>query len=144
MTGKTKSIARKSYSELITFNSFEDRFDYLKLPGTVGSPTFGSHRYINQRLYQSRRWKSARREVILRDDGCDLACSDYPIYEGVYIHHINPISLEDILKECACVFDPENLICVSFRTHNALHYSSKELITKSFIARKKNDTCPWR
>lgn len=134
----------KSYSELIEKDSFEDRFDYLSLIGYVGETTFGGHRYLNQMLYQSEKWKRTRREIILRDNGCDLAHEDYIIHGSIYIHHINPITIDDILKERPCVFDLENLICTTFRTHNAIHYGSKDLLPRGPANRKKNDTCPWR
>lgn len=134
----------KTYSELIKIESFEERFDYLSLSGVVGETTFGSRRYLNQMLYKDPKWRSTRREVILRDDGCDLAHSEYPINGAVYIHHINPITIEDILEERPCVFDLDNLISTSFKTHNAIHYGSKELLPKTFVTRKQYDTCPWR
>ena len=134
----------KTYSELIQFKNFEDRFNYLKLTGVVGEITFGGHRNLNQMLYQSSEWKSARREVILRDNGCDLAHEDYIIHGPVYIHHINPITVDDILERRPCVFDLENLICVSFRTHQAIHYGDEELLPKGLVVRRKNDTCLWR
>lgn len=137
-------ITYKTYSDMIKISSFQDRFDYLSLAGIVGDTTFGGHRYLNQALYQSNKWKSARREVILRDNGCDLSHQDYSITGSVYIHHINPITIEDILEERPCVFDLDNLICTSFRTHNAIHYGSKDLLPKNIITRTKNDTCPWR
>ncbi len=144
MTMNTKRITYKSYSELIRIEKFEDRFDYLRLDGKVSEPTFGGHRYLNQILYQSDKWKSARREVILRDNGCDLAHEDYQISGSIYIHHLNPITIDDILKERPCVFDLENLVCTTFRTHNAIHYGSENLLQKGLIVRKKNDTCLWR
>lgn len=134
----------KTYSELIKFLSFEDRFNYLSLIGIVGEVTFGGHRHLNQILYQTEQWKRTRREIILRDNGCDLGHEDYPIAGSVYIHHINPITIEDILEERPCVFDLENLICVSFKTHNAIHYGSDDLLPKGPVIRIKNDTCPWR
>lgn len=134
----------KTYSELIKFEIFEDRFNYLKLIGTVGEITFGGHRTLNQMLYYSPEWKSARRKVILRDNGCDLAHEDYTIHGSVYIHHINPITIDDILERRSCVFDLENLVCVSFRTHQAIHYGTEELLPKGLVVRKKNDTCLWR
>lgn len=129
---------------MIKIKTFEERFKYLSLSGIVGDTTFGGHRYLNQMLYQTDKWKSARREVILRDNGCDLAHKDYPINSSIYIHHINPISIEDILKEHPCVFDLENLISTTFKTHNAIHYGSENLLPKGLIIRTKNDTCPWR
>lgn len=135
----------KTYSELIKIESFEDRFNYLSLVGIVGETTFGGHRYLNQMLYNSYKWKKETRpEVILRDNGCDLAHEDYPIIGFIYIHHINPITIDDILCERPCVFDLENLISVSFKTHNGLHYGTEEVLSNGFIERKKNDTCPWR
>lgn len=140
----TKTTIYKTYSELIKIEKFEDRFDYLSLVGIVGETTFGGHRYLNQILYQTDKWKSTRREVILRDNGCDLAHQDYSINGSIYIHHINPITIDDILEERPCVFDLNNLICTTFRTHNAIHYGSKDLLPKAPADRKKNDTCLWR
>lgn len=140
----TKTTIYKTYSELIKIEKFEDRFDYLSLVGIVGETTFGGHRYLNQILYQMDKWKSTRREVILRDNGCDLAHPDYSINGSIYIHHINPITIDDILEERPCVFDLNNLICTTFRTHNAIHYGSKDLLQKAPADRKKNDTCLWR
>lgn len=134
----------KTYSELIQFKNFEDRFNYLKLVGSVGEVTFGGHRFLNQTLYQSPEWKSTRRKVIVRDNGCDLAHEDYTIHGSVYIHHINPITIDDIMERRLCVFDLENLVCVSFRTHQAIHYGDEELLPKSLVVRRKNDTCLWR
>lgn len=134
----------KSYSELIKIETFEDRFEYLRLTGLVGETTFGGHRYLNQKLYQTDKWKRTRREVILRDNGCDLAHEDYPINGSIYIHHINPISIDDIMEERPCVFDLNNLISTSFKTHNAIHYGSKDLLPRGLTVRKKNDTCLWR
>lgn len=134
----------KTYSDLIKIEKFEDRFDYLSLIGIVGEITFGGHRYLNQMLYQSEKWKSIRREVIFRDNGSDLAHIDYPIIGSIYIHHINPITIDDVLEERPCVFDLNNLICTTFRTHNAIHYGSKDLLPKDPVNRKKGDTCLWR
>lgn len=134
----------KTYFELIKFESFEDRFNYLSLSGIVGETTFGGHRYLNQILYQTEKWKSTRREVILRDNGCDLAHDDYPIRGSIYIHHINPITIEDVLNERPCIFDIDNLVCVTFRTHNAIHYGSEDLLPKGPAKRSKNDTTLWR
>ena len=133
----------KTYSELIKIEKFEDRFEYLSLIGRVGKTTFGGHRYLNQTLYQSDKWKRTRREVILRDNGCDLGHSDYPIAGSIYIHHINPITIDDILSERPCVFDLENLISTAFKTHNAIHYGSNDLLSKVLVNRTKNDTCLW-
>lgn len=140
----TKTTTYKTYSELIKIPFFEDRFNYLSLTGIVGETTFGGHRHLNQVLYKTEQWKRTRREVILRDNGCDLAHEDYPIGGSVYIHHINPITIEDILEERPFVFDLENLVCVSFKTHNAIHYGTEDLLSRGPVIRTKNDTCPWR
>ena len=134
----------KSYSELITLPTFEERFEYLRLNGTVGSETFGHDRYLNQTLYRSPEWKRFRHKIIIRDNGCDLACEGYEIYEKVLIHHINPITIKDILERNPMVFDPENVVCTILNTHNAIHYGDESLIIKAPITRSKNDTCPWR
>lgn len=134
----------KSYSELITLPTFEERFEYLRLNGTVGSETFGHDRYLNQTLYRSPEWKRFRHKIIIRDNGCDLACEGYEIYEKVLIHHINPITIKDILERNPMVFDPENVVCTILNTHNAIHYGDDSLIIKTPIQRHKNDTCPWR
>lgn len=141
----TKTTDYKSYSELIKIKTFEDRFNYLSLVGIVGETTFGGHRYLNQILYQSYKWKNETRpEVILRDNGCDLGHEDHPINGSIYIHHINPITIDDILEERPCVFDLDNLICTRFQTHNALHYGTEALLLEGLVDRKKNDTCPWK
>ena len=134
----------KSYSELITLPTFEERFEYLRLNGTVGSETFGHDRYLNQTLYRSPEWKRFRHKIIIRDNGCDLACEGYEIYEKILIHHINPITVKNILERNPMVFDPENVVCTILNTHNAIHYGDDSLIIKAPIQRYKNDTCPWR
>lgn len=134
----------KSYSELITIPSFEERFDYLKLSGSVGDETFGGHRYLNQWLYKLTEWKSVRREVIVRDNGFDLAHPDYLIGGNIYVHHINPITIEDILEKRRCVFDLDNLISTSFETHNAIHYGASDVPVVTVTERQRYDTCPWR
>lgn len=132
----------KSYSELIKIKNFDDRLRYLTLKGKIGEQTFGGHRLLNQTLYKSYEWKSIRKKIILRDNGCDLAHDDYPIGGHIYIHHLNPITIEDILNRKANIFDEENLVAVSFKTHNAIHYGVEELIPRS-LERKRNDTCLW-
>jgi hypothetical protein len=134
----------KSYLEAMSFTTFEDRFEYLRLNGSVCEETFGSKRYLNQLLYRDPRWKRIRREVIIRDDGCDLADPNYEIVGNIYIHHINPITIDDILNNRIYVFDLDNLICTSFNTHNAIHYGSSDILQKDPVIRSKNDTCPWR
>lgn len=134
----------KTYSELITLPTFEERFNYLKLGGTVGESTFGFDRYLNQNLYKSQEWKSVRNKVIIRDNGCDLACEGYEIYGKVLIHHINPITAEDIINRNPIIFDLENLITTVHNTHNAIHYGDENLLIKGPIERTKNDTIPWK
>lgn len=134
----------KSYSELSQFLTFLDRFEYLKLPGVVGEDTFGYNRVFNQYFYHSPEWRRARREIILRDNGCDLGMDGYEINGRIYVHHINPVTLEDVEELSDRLFDPENLVCVSFDTHNAIHYGDERGLPKSPIERVPGDTCPWR
>lgn len=134
----------KTYSELITIPTFEERFEYLQLKGSVGKDTFGYDRHLNQVLYRSPEWKRLRNQIIIRDCGCDLACEGYDIYDKVLIHHLNPITVEDVLARSRKVFDPDNLVCVSHNTHNAIHYGDVDLLVTGPIIRTKNDTCPWR
>ena len=134
----------RTYSELIKIQKFEDRYNYLKLRGFVGKETFGYDRYLNQILYNSYRWKKARDKVIIRDNGCDLGVEGYQINDMVIVHHMNPITIEDIELERDYVFDPEFLICVSDRTHRAIHYSDSSLLPQNPIERFKGDTCPWK
>ena len=134
----------RTYSELITIPTFEERFEYLQLKGSVGKDTFGYDRYLNQVLYRSPEWKRLRNQIIIRDDGCDLACDGYDVYGKVLIHHLNPITVEDVLARSRKVFDPDNLVCVSHNTHNAIHYGDVDLLVARPIIRTKNDTCPWR
>lgn len=138
----TKMI--KIYSDMMKLTTFIDRFEYLKLDGKVGYETFGYDRYLNQMLYHTSEWKRLRREVILRDNGCDLGCSDRIIYGKILVHHINPISIEDVLNRRRAVFDLNNVICVSMSTHNAIHYGDISLLITDPIERTKNDTCPWK
>ena len=134
----------RTYSELITIPTFEERFEYLQLKGSVGKDTFGYDRYLNQVLYRSPEWKRLRNKIIIRDNGCDLACDGYDVYGKVLIHHLNPITVEDVLARSRKVFDPDNLVCVSHNTHNAIHYGDVDLLVTGPIIRTKNDTCPWR
>lgn len=134
----------RTYSELIMIQTFEERFEYLQLKGSVGKDTFGYDRYLNQVLYRSPEWKRLRNQIIIRDGGCDLACDGYDIYDKVLIHHLNPITVEDVLTRSRKVFDPDNLVCVSHNTHNAIHYGDSDLLVTGVITRTKNDTCPWR
>lgn len=134
----------KTYSELITLPTFEERFRYLKLSGAVGRETFGFDRYLNQVFYNSRRWKAARDYVIVRDNGCDLAMEGHEIYGKIYIHHMNPVTLDDIIHESEFLTDPEFLISTIHNTHNAIHYGDESLLVTAPIERSRNDTCPWR
>ena len=135
----------KTYSELMTLPTFEERFEYLRLNGRVGEDTFGFDRYLNQNLYQRNpKWRAARNQVIIRDNGCDLGIEGREIYGKIIVHHMNPITIEDIEKESDFIFDPEYLICVTHNTHNAIHYGDENLLTRGPIERTKNDTCPWR
>lgn len=134
---------KKCYRELSRLETFEERFNYLKLGGTVGRETFGYDRYINQNFYSSREWKEARDHVIIRDNGCDLGILDRPIYGKIAIHHLNQVTAQDILERADWIFDPEYLICVSYNTHNAIHYGDENLLAKDPIERTPGDTCPW-
>ena len=136
----------KTYSELITLPTFEERYEYLKIGGAVGKETFGYDRYLNQILYTSDEWRKFRRDIIVRDNGCDLACPGFDIPEGVkiLIHHINPITVEDVLNRDPKIFDPENVVATTLNTHNAIHYGDASLLTLAPLERSKNDTCPWR
>lgn len=134
----------KRYSKLIKIDNFLDRFEYLKLGGVVGETTFGSNRYLNQILYRSYDWKKFRREIIIRDGGCDLADPDREIKGIIIVHHINPITIDDVRMRRRCVFDPENVVCVSHMTHEAIHYGDDTLLVKGPVVRRPGDTIPWR
>lgn len=136
----------KTYTELLSIPDFLGRFNYLKLGGQVGKATFGYDRWLNQQFYRWPEWKKVRREVIVRDNGCDLACEDREIFgDLVFVHHMNPISIEDIVNRSKYLLDPEYLITVSDSTHNAIHYGDESLLMLSEpIVRAPNDTCPWR
>lgn len=134
----------RTYSELITFPTFRERFEYLMLNGAVGEETFGYERYLNQVLYHSDEWKRVRRQVIIRDNGCDLGVDGYEISGKVLVHHMNPITVEDIRKRNPLVLDPENLITISHNTHEAVTYGSPDILIAEPVMRTPNDTCPWR
>ena len=134
----------RTYSELSKLKTFEDRFQYLRLDGIVGEETFGFDRYLNQILYQSDEWKRRRRDIIIRDNGCDLGCEGFEVHGRILIHHINPITVDDIVNRNPKVFDPDNLILTSHNTHQAIHYGNEDLLIRAPIERSKNDTCPWR
>lgn len=137
----------KRYSELIRLPSFEERFDYLKLSGSIGIETFGCNRFINQDFYRSRIWKDFRNHIIVRDNGFDLAHKDHPFAVGevIYVHHLNPLTIEQLMDDFDAAIDEENVICVSFQTHQAIHYGSKEYLqTMTFVERTPFDTAPWK
>ena len=134
----------KCYSELIALPTFIERYRYLKLNGIVGEDTFGFKRWLNQVLYTSSDWKSFRREIARRDNGCDLAVRGFEVYGPVIVHHIVPITYEDVLNRSKCLFDPENVILTQLGTHNAIHYGDESLLNIAPVERKLNDTCPWK
>lgn len=145
----------KSYTELCQYAGFEDRLHYLQLHGKVGTDTFGFDRWLNQDFYQSREWRMFRDKIIVRDDGCDLGCKDHPITDWVIrngiavrpkiiIHHLNPLTKEDVMNHTEALLDPENVICVSDRTHKAIHYGDDSILRPIYEERKPGDTCPWR
>lgn len=137
----------RAYSELIMLPTFEERYEYLRLGGRVGADTFGFDRYLNQILYKSEEWLEARDYVIIRDHGCDLAMPDREIPEGVrvLVHHMNPLTTEDIIRRTKYLLDPEYLICTIHNTHNAIHYGDRSLLlAHDPIERRPFDTCPWK
>ena len=133
----------KTYRDLRRLTTFEERFEYLRLGGIVGESKFGFDRYLNQTFYHSNEWRHTRRGIILRDEGCDLGIPDREIHGQLLIHHINPITIEDLENGADCVFDPDNLITTMMETHNAIHYGDILLLPKLPIDRRKNDTCLW-
>lgn len=134
----------KSYRNLILLSTLEERYEYLKLIGQVGEATFGFDRYLNQEFYTSREWRQFRYKMIARDEGCDMGLPDYPIGGRVILHHINPLSIEDFENSSDLLFDPDNVICVSEPTHNAIHFGDVSLLPADPILRMPNDTIPWR
>lgn len=134
----------KSYIVLRRFKTFDERFDYLKIGGTAGRATFGFERYLNQNFYRSSEWKHTRRGIIIRDNGCDLGICDREIFGRIIVHHINPISIEDIELGRDCIFDPNNLICTSHNTSNAIHYGDASLLSNLPKERRKGDTRLWK
>lgn len=134
----------RTYSELMKLPTFEERFEYLKLDGAIGRETFGFDRYLNQKFYRSKEWKDLRREIIIRDNGCDLAIPDREIFGKIIVHHMNPIVVEDI-EDFDYILDPEYLITTFIQTHNAIHYGDESILApSSIVERSKNDTCLWR
>lgn len=137
-------VTIKRYSELRRLSTFEERYNYLRLRGRVGQDTFGFDRVFNQMFYQSKEWKHVRHEIIVRDDGCDLGVEGYDIYGPIIIHHMNPISLDDIRDATEYLLNPEYLIATTDRTHKAIHYGDESLLLKAPIERSRFDTCPWK
>lgn len=138
-----KKIIR-TYSELITLPTFEERYQYLQIGGKVGADTFGYDRYLNQILYSSNEWKTFRRDIIIRDNGCDLAMPGYDVNYRVLVHHLNPITVEDVLNRDPRIFDPENVITTCHNTHQAIHYGNEDMLIRAPAERSRNDTCPWK
>ena len=135
----------RTYSELRNLETFEERFDYLAMPGQIGEDTFGFDRYLNQKFYKSKEWQRARDAVILRDGACDLGVRDRDIYSTIKVHHMNPIGPEDIKHGSKYLLDPEYLISTSTNTHNAIHFGNKNnLIETKINPRTPNDCCPWK
>lgn len=143
MTMKMTTI--RTYSELSKLKTFEERFRYLKLDGRVGEETFGIDRWLNQEFYnKDPEWKTVRDIVIERDNGCDLGMEDRSIEGKILVHHMNPITVDDIINRTEYLLNPEYLICTIKNTHDAIHYGSEELLIKDPVVRRKNDTCPWK
>ena len=134
----------RTYTDLLKRRSFLDRFNYLKVPGHVGEDLFGYDRYLNQQFYRSAEWKRIRDQVIIRDNGCDLGVEGHTIFRRLLIHHMNPVTIDDVVSRSRYLLDPEFLICVDETTHNALHFSDETLLPSPPIDRRPNDTCPWR
>lgn len=134
----------KSYSELIRLKTFKERYEYLRQSQIIGEDTFGRERYLNQIFYGSPEWRALRREALIRDNGCDLGVEDHKIGGRIEVHHINPITAEDIQNNNPCLLDLNNVICVSSNTHKAIHYGDASLLPHDPEERKPNDTCPWK
>ena len=144
MAAMVNQMSIKTYSELITLPTFEERYRYLKLGGKVGEETFGFDRYLNQKFYRSEEWRQLRNFVIVRDGGCDLAIDGREIHGRILVHHMNPLRKEDVVNKTKFLLDPEYLICTIKNTHDAIHYGDESLLITAPIERTKFDTCPWR
>lgn len=134
----------RTYTELMKLQTFEERFRYLKLVARVGEETFGFDRYLNQQFYHSQEWESIRNEIIIRDNACDLGITGREMNKGIIIHHMNPITKDDLIHQSDFLLNPDYLICVSKKTHSAIHYGDESLLFDGLVERSKNDTCPWR
>ena len=141
---KVIQMVIKTYSKLITLPTFEERYEYLKLGGKVGEYTFGFDRYLNQMFYKTEEWIRIRNQVIVRDNGCDLGIEGREIYGRIIVHHMNPITMTDLINRSPLILDPEYLISTVKSTHDAIHYGDINSLIKDPIERSKNDTCPWR
>lgn len=139
-----KTMTIRTYSELITIPTFKERYEYLRIGGKVGEETFGFDRYLNQTFYKSDIWRKVRDIVIVRDMGCDLAIKGREIFGKILVHHMNPITIKDILNKSEYLVDPEFLICTTKSTHDAIHYGDSSLLITEPIVRTKHDTCPWK
>lgn len=133
----------RTYSELIRFQTLDERFEYLRLWGSVGEPTFGSERFLNQRFYRSAEWRHIRNHIIVRDNGCDLGVTDFEVFDQMYIHHMNPMTIQQVKDADPDIFDPEYLISCSLRTHNAIHYGDASQLPKKYVPRRPGDTKLW-
>jgi len=134
----------RSYHELSRLKTFEERYEYLKMTARIGEETFGTERFLNQYFYGTPEWRALRQEALIRDQGCDLGIEDHPIGGRIEVHHINPITAEDIKNRNPSILDLDNVICVSSNTHKAIHYGDASLLPHDPIERKPNDTCPWK
>lgn len=141
---KMTSMTIRTYTELMKLQTFEERFRYLKLVARVGEETFGFDRYLNQQFYHSQEWKSIRNEIIIRDNACDLGITGREMNKGIIIHHMNPITKDDLIHQSDFLLNPDYLICVSKKTHSAIHYGDESLLFDGLVERSKDDTCPWR
>ena len=137
------SIQIRTYSELVEFETFRERFEYLSLRGQVGCETFGFNRWINQQFYTSRQWRSLRRDVIVRDEGCDLGVEGHEIHSRLVVHHMNPLEESDIVHGTRNALDPEFLICTKHDTHNAIHFGDASLLSEPYVPRRPGDTKLW-
>jgi hypothetical protein len=133
----------RTYNELRRFDTFEDRFRYLSLRGQVGDPTFGYKRELNQRFYRSREWRNLRQDVILRDNGCDMGLPGYEIFDKIIIHHMNPMSIDEVVEGDDSLLDTRYLICVTHKTHNAIHFGDENQLPKQHVDRQPGDTKLW-
>jgi len=142
-TAPTVVMMTRTYTELRQLPTFEERFKYLRLGAQVAAETFGFDRWVNQRFYKSPEWRKIRRDVIIRDEGRDLGVEGYELQNGIYVHHMNPMLPKDVVDAAEWILNPEYLICVSYNTHQAIHFGDENLLPK-LIERKPNDTCPWK